>query len=129
MRKPTSQSFESFIDQQVREAGERGLFANLPGEGKPLPEVDRHDEAWWIKRKLAEEGLSLPLPPGLQLRRDVEVLRRALADFPSEAALREAVSELNARIRKVNATLIEGPASGVMPLDVDELLSAWRSRG
>lgn len=126
MRKPGGVSFESFVDQQIREAEERGAFTNLPGKGRPLPDVDRHDEAWWIKRKMADEGLSLPLPPGLQVRRDVERFREKLGSLPSEARVREEVEALNAQIRKVNATLIEGPASGVMPLPVDEVIATWR---
>jgi len=37
MRKPGDpKDWESWIDQQIREAQERGEFDNLPGKGKPL---------------------------------------------------------------------------------------------
>jgi DnaJ family protein C protein 28 len=37
MTKPEkTTSWESWIDQQIREAQERGAFDNLPGKGKPL---------------------------------------------------------------------------------------------
>ena len=94
MRKPSGESFESFIDRQVREAEERGAFRDLPGKGQPLADLDVNDEAWWIKRKLAEEGLAMPLPPGLQLRRDVERFRAELVELPTERAVREAVAKL-----------------------------------
>lgn len=37
MRRPQdAQDWESWIDQQIREAQERGEFDNLPGKGRPL---------------------------------------------------------------------------------------------
>jgi DnaJ family protein C protein 28 len=35
-KKEKQQDWESWIDQQIREAQERGAFDNLPGKGKPL---------------------------------------------------------------------------------------------
>lgn len=35
-RKPQRQSWQSYVDEQIREAQERGDFANLPGRGQPL---------------------------------------------------------------------------------------------
>jgi hypothetical protein len=40
-RKPSGMSFTSWIDQQINEAKERGLFDNLPGEGKPFQIRDK----------------------------------------------------------------------------------------
>ena len=36
MGKPQGLDWESWIDQQIREAHERGEFDNLPGKGRPL---------------------------------------------------------------------------------------------
>jgi predicted flavoprotein YhiN len=42
-----------WIDRQIREARERGEFDNLPGTGKPLPDLDKpYDENWWVRQKL-----------------------------------------------------------------------------
>lgn len=58
-RKRTRESRESFVERQIREAHERGEFDNLPGAGKPLPDLDRpHDELWWVRKKLKDENLS-----------------------------------------------------------------------
>jgi len=58
-RKPPGVSFESWIDRQIREAMERGEFDNLPGAGKPIPDLDKAtDELWWIRQKMRSEGLS-----------------------------------------------------------------------
>lgn len=37
-RTPPGVGFESWIDQQIPEAEERGDFATLPGGGNPIPE-------------------------------------------------------------------------------------------
>lgn len=50
-RRPPGMAFETWIDRQVREAEERGAFDNLPGAGKPIPDLHKpYDENWWIKR-------------------------------------------------------------------------------
>lgn len=44
-RKPTGQSFESWVDKQIREAAERGELADLPGAGRPLPHRPHTEQA------------------------------------------------------------------------------------
>lgn len=65
---PPGVVFEGWIDRQIREAIERGEFDNLPGAGKPIPNLDDNDENWWIKSKLEREGIKAPLPNALALR-------------------------------------------------------------
>ena len=61
--------YESWVDRQIREAIERGEFANLPGQGKPIKGLNgRDDENWWVKAYLERERLPLPLPTALALR-------------------------------------------------------------
>jgi hypothetical protein len=49
--------WESAIDKQIREAQARGDFDNLPGTGKPLPDIDQpYDENWWVKNLLQREN-------------------------------------------------------------------------
>jgi hypothetical protein len=68
-RKPPGVDFGTWVERKIREAAERGAFDNLPGAGKPIPDLDTpHDELWWIKRKLREEGLA-HLPPTIALRK------------------------------------------------------------
>ena len=40
-RKPPGVSWESWIDRQIREAEERGAFADLPGAGMRIPDLDK----------------------------------------------------------------------------------------
>ncbi|MGW0040087.1 DnaJ family domain-containing protein [Rhodococcus sp. NPDC003348] len=126
-RKPWNVPFESWVERQIRLAQERGEFDNLAGAGKPLPPIDDSDELWWVKRKLAAEGLSTEalLPPSLQLRREVERLSDVVADLPTEQAVREAVADLNRRI----ADYLRAPSVPVVPVhkvDADRAVATWR---
>lgn len=128
-RKPWNVPFESWVERQIRLAQERGDFDNLEGAGKPLPHVDDHDENWWVKRKLAAEGLSTEalLPPSLQLRREVERLPDTVTGLPTEQAVRDIVADLNRRI----AEYVRSPSPPVVPVhrvDADAVVAAWRSR-
>ncbi len=58
-RKPQGMSFETWVDKAIREAEERGAFADLPGTGKPIPGAGQpDDELWWVKAKLRREKLT-----------------------------------------------------------------------
>ena len=125
-RKPPRVSWESWIDRAVEEGRQAGAFDNLKGKGEPLPGLDRpHDELWWVRQKLQEEGLSF-LPPTLALRKQLEETMDQVARARSEAEVRRMVEELNGRIRDVNRKGAAGPPSTVMPLDVDRVVRRWR---
>jgi hypothetical protein len=126
-RKPPDQSFESWIDAQIRDAAERGAFDDLPGKGAPLRDLDEaSDPTWWAKQLLRREKLSL-LPPALEVRRKVERLREGLADLPTEARVREVVGALNAEIRRLNRGASSGPPTRQAPLDPDAIVADWRA--
>lgn len=121
--------FESWIDRQVREAMERGEFDNLPGAGKPIPNLNRRDADWWIHDKLEREGLRPPLPEALALRREAAEIQRALADVTTEAAAREIIEDLNERIKESWLRRGEGgPFLVVNRLNVADTLEQWRRR-
>ena len=122
-RWPLSAPFESWIEQQIRDALEKGLFDDLPGSGKPLPDLDEpYDPLWWVKRKLRDENLSL-LPDALQIRLDLD---KAL-EARTETELREALSELNERIARLNSRVTEGPPTTLAPVDIEAVVLRWRS--
>lgn len=121
-RKPPGTDFESWIDAQVRQARERGEFDDLPGAGKPIPDIDKpYDENWWIKRKLRSENVSL-LPPTLRLRREAEDTVAEARTARTEKRVRELLEGLNKKIREMNANVVPGPPLNLMPYDVDEFL-------
>ena len=129
-RKPANVDFETWIDQQIREAEDRGEFKDLPGKGKPLAGLDQPaDELWWLRGWLQRENVTVPAPPALSLRKEVHDLQDRLDREPTEACVRRVVEELNGRIRALNRMPpLDGPPTTVSPLDVAEVVGRWRAR-
>jgi hypothetical protein len=124
-------SFRSWIDQQIADAEERGVFDNLPGAGKPLPRR-RHGEVdygqAWLRDYARREGVAAEelLPTPLRLRREIERLKEAVPRMRSEDEVRETVSDLNQRIlewRKIPM----GPLIFVPLVRKEEMVSRWRA--
>jgi hypothetical protein len=128
-RKPPGVPFESWIDKQIRDAQGRGEFDHLTGAGKPLPPGTdtSYDELWWIKRKMAREGLSV-LPPALALRKEAEDTLTAAYAAPSERAVRRLITDVNAKIRDMMFRPPPGPPLGMKPYDVETVVREWRER-
>ena len=126
-RKPLGMSFESFIDRQIREAADKGAFDNLPGTGEPLKGLQDSGPDQWVQKKLAEEQLSMPLPPGLQLRKDVRESLQDIRRMEVEAEVRAALTGLNAKISKANSRHVAGPPSNLAPVDIDRFVDRWRA--
>jgi hypothetical protein len=126
-KKPVGKTWESFIEQQIREAMEEGAFDNLRGKGQPIPDLGReYDPDWWAKKLIEREKVSV-MPPALALRRDVAQALERLPRMRDEAEVRRLLDGLNAQIRKLNATIAEGPPTNLAPLDVDALVREWRA--
>lgn len=126
-KKPVGKTWESFIEQQIREAMEEGAFDNLQGKGQPIPDLGReYDPDWWAKKLIEREKVSV-MPPALALRRDVAQALQRLPQMRDEAEVRRVLEALNAQIRRLNATIAEGPPTNLAPLDVDALVREWRA--
>lgn len=126
-RKPAGVGFETWVDRQIREAEERGAFADLPGAGKPIPGLDRpYDAMWWVKAKMEREGLSA-LPPSLMLRKAAEDARRQATRARSEAEVRRTLTEIDVRICEALARPPEGPPLNLTPFDIDAVVAEWRA--
>ena len=107
-RKPAGARWESWIDHQIREAEERGEFDDLPGAGKPIPDLDKpFDEMWWVKDKLRREGLSY-MSPTVALRKEAHDALVAASRASSEAEVRKIISAINEKIREANRNAIAG---------------------
>ena len=51
-------SQDRLVDYLVKKAHSEGAFDNLPGAGKPIPDLEEpYDELWWAKKLLEREGL------------------------------------------------------------------------
>lgn len=127
-RKPPGVSWQSWIDKQIEEGERTGAFDDLPGRGKPIDDLDQpRDDAWWIKRKLAREQVEVPLPPQLQLRKDVRDFLDSLPAIEDEATVVARITALNERIREVNRTTVTGPPTTLFAYDVGEIVERWRA--
>lgn len=124
---PSGSASEPLVERQIREARERGDFDDLPGKGRPIPGLDDTDELWWVRRKMAAEGLTYT-PPSLVLRKAAEdALAEALA-APDEAACRSVIEAVNEQIRAANRRHLDGPPLRLAPYDLDDVAAAWRRR-
>ena len=121
--------YETWVERQIREAMERGEFENLPGEGQPLPNLTgRDDENWWVRGFLEREDLKMPLPTSLALRKEVRDLPETLGKLRHEQAVRNAVEELNDRIRDSHRRRVDGPPVVTPVVDVEAVVAEWRRR-
>jgi hypothetical protein len=119
---------EHFIDRLIREAQERGEFDNLPGTGKPIPDLDRpHDELWWVRKLLEREEISLA-PSTLALKRQVEEAIERIRRAATEEEVRRLVAELNVVIARANSRAASGPPTDLAPLDAEDAVRRWRAR-
>ena len=127
-RKPPGVSWESWLEEQIRRAREDGAFDNLPGAGKPLPDLEGgYDPDWWVKKLVQRERVSV-LPPPLELLRKIESEIKKIWALSSEADVRAAqVLSLNAEIARSNARAAEGPPTRLGLLDPDAIVAQWRT--
>jgi Domain of unknown function (DUF1992) len=127
-RKPPGAHWESWIDRQIREAEERGEFDDLPGAGRPIPDLDKpFDEMWWVKNKLRDEGLSY-MPPSVALRKEMHDAVRAAARARTESDVRRIITDINEKIRDANRKTIAGPPLMLMPFDVERVIREWHEQ-
>lgn len=127
-RKPPGVSWESWIDQQIRQAREEGAFDDLPGAGKPLADLEQsYDPDWWVKKLVRREGVSV-LPPALAVIRKVEAELAKIWTLSRESDVKTRVTALNAEIAKINAMAAEGPPTRLALLDLEALVQEWRQR-
>ncbi|ONK13883.1 DUF1992 domain-containing protein [Streptomyces sp. MP131-18] len=127
-RKPPGISTESWVDRQIREAEQRGDFADLPGAGKPLSGLDQpYDDLWWVREKMAREQLSF-LPPSLALRREAEEALAAAKSARSADEARRIIEDVNDRIREAIRHPPDGPPLNMAPFDTERIVREWRAR-
>ena len=125
--KPPKVRWESWVERKIRESMERGDFDNLPGSGRPLPDLDQpYDELWWLRKKLRDEKLSID-PPALVLRKELDETLMRIAEARDEAEVRRLVTAINERIVYVNSHTFFGPPSELAPLNVDRIVAEWRA--
>ncbi len=114
--------FESIADRRIREARAAGLFDDLPGAGKPLPDLDRERASgWWAARVVALER-DKARHEDLTVRMGSETAR--LWRLETEAELLDRVEALNRLLAEYNRT-----TSFVdhRLLEPEAMVHSWRS--
>ena len=128
---PSLRAWESLAESRLQAAIDGGEFQNLPGMGKPLPDVNPNDKHWWLKQKCRDEGLEV-LPPALELKRDVERAWREIEEswerHRDVERLHGELSALNRLIAERNVRVGWGPPSDVQPFDIDKEIAILLSR-
>ena len=123
-------TFPGWVEHQVRRAEAEGAFENLPGAGRPIPDLDRpHDDLAWLAGYLRREDVDVVevLPPALQLAKEVETLDARLTAIASESRVRALIAELNDRIDAAYARPQVGPPLRVKKVRVDDAVERWRA--
>jgi hypothetical protein len=117
------------VEIAIQQAMRRGDFDELPGRGRPLPDLDRaQDPDWWIRRKIEREGLTGLGPPALSLRKEDAELGERMDALGNEAAVRELLRDFNSRVVEARRQLLGGPPVITRPRDVEQEITAWRER-
>ncbi len=126
MSRLPGESWESFAERRIRQAQSAGEFEQLPGFGQPIPGIDEPwDENSWVRRKLRDEQVNA-LPPVLAARLDKERTLDSLPQLKTEAEVHRALTALNERIRKAHFSSQDGPAEGVLEVDIEAEILRWR---
>ncbi|AZC13276.1 MULTISPECIES: DUF1992 domain-containing protein [unclassified Microbacterium] len=128
---PTSTPAEraAYVEVAIQQAIRRGDFDDLPGAGKPLPDLGRaHDPDWWIRRKIEREQLTGLGPPALTLRVEDAELSGRLDALSREEDVREAVEDFNRRVKLARMQLLGGPPVVTALRDVDAEVAEWAAR-
>lgn len=113
--------FESIADRRIEAAREAGLFDNLAGHGKPIPDLDRERPAGWWAARLAKRERSVLAAEDLE--REIRAAMPVIWRLGSEREVRTESARLNRRIDDHNrvTALQERP-----PLDVEQIVERWR---
>ena len=129
-RKPSGMPFETWVEQQIRQASDQGAFEGLSLTGKPLPRRDRERSSYewaleWARRE--EADVAAMLPTGLALRKEREELPALIARQTSEVAVRALVEAHNERVDQYYRRPADGVWVPVGMADLDAELATWRA--
>lgn len=127
--KPTSADRAVYVENVIQQAIRRGDFDDLPGAGKPLPNLGGvHDPDWWIRRKIEREGLTGLGPPALALRVENRELESRMDALLREDEVRSLLEDFNSRVIEARRQLLGGPPVVTPTRDVETEVIAWRKR-
>jgi hypothetical protein len=125
-RKPPGRTWQSWTEEQIRDAEREGAFEDLPGRGKPLPDAYQpYDPDWWLKSLVQREQISI-LPPALEARRKLSATLAKIRELSDEAAVRREIESFNTALGRLNALASSGPPTHIGRLNVEATVERWR---
>lgn len=128
-RGSTAAERAAFVETSIQQAIRRGDFDDLPGAGRPLPDLGgAHDPDWWIRRKIQSEKLTGLGPPALMLRVEHAELEQRMDAIAREADVREALEDFNRRVIDARRQLLGGPPVVTPTVDVEANVAGWAER-
>lgn len=94
------------VEEKLRQAMADGSWDDLPGMGKPLPDLDReYEPGWWAKRWVAQQKQAMVVD---ELRRAIRDELPRLRTMRDREAARERADTLNRLVAEVNERLPVG---------------------
>ncbi|MCJ1707815.1 DUF1992 domain-containing protein [Microbacterium sp. VKM Ac-2923] len=128
-RGTTAAERAAFVENAIQQAIRRGEFDDLPGAGKPLPDLGgAHDPDWWIRRKIETEKLTGLGPPALTLRVEHAEMAERLDAIAREIDVRDAIRDFNRRVIDARRQLQGGPPVVTPTVDEEAEVAAWAGR-
>lgn len=119
----------AYVETAIQQAIRRGEFDDLPGAGKPIPDLGSSlDPDWWIRRKIQTEQLTGLGPPAIALRVESAELETRLDGLSREDDVREALEDFNRRVIEARRQLLGGPPVVTPTRDVEAEVAAWARR-
>lgn len=128
-RGTTAAERAAYVENAVQQAIRRGEFDDLPGAGKPLPDLGgAHDPDWWIRRKIETEKLTGLGPPALTLRVEHAEMAERLDAIAREIDVRDAIRDFNRRVIEARRQLQGGPPVVTPTVDEETEVAGWAAR-
>lgn len=93
--------FERLVEKKIKDAQKKGVFKNLEGHGRPLPEddINIHPELKLSYKILKNAGC---LPPEIELKKEISQTETLLEGLINEKEILETQKKLNFLIKKYN---------------------------
>lgn len=114
--------FESIADRRIEAGRKAGLFDNLAGNGKPIPDLGTERKpGWWAARVVKEERSKMAAE---DLDRHLAEAMPGLWRLATEDDVRARVAELNRKVDDYNTVTTWEPRR---PLNVDQTVEKWRA--
>ncbi|MEM7276365.1 MAG: DnaJ family domain-containing protein [Actinomycetota bacterium] len=115
---------ETIADRRIREAREAGFFDDLPGAGRPIPDLHlERPPGWWAMRVVAEERDRTRRE---DLERELSVARAGWWRLPAEESVLQAVARWNESIDDHNRRTDDRAADRLPRLDPAAVIARWR---